>query len=62
MMKPINYICRHCGTTNTIKTFWRWFFTPHFGSKKWIKCKECERHSLMTRMDWEGPKWLDWYK
>ena len=61
-MKPINYTCRHCGTTNTITTFWRWFWTPHFGSKKLIKCRECERIGFMERQGWNGPWWLDWYK
>ena len=60
-MKPIKYTCRHCGTTNTIKTFWRWFFTPHLGSMKWIKCKECYTRSFMPRNNYKY-KWLDWYK
>ena len=60
-MKPINYICRRCGEINTITTFWRWFWTPHFGSKKYIKCKECGRINAMERMNYKH-KWLDWYK
>ncbi len=60
-MKPINYTCRHCGGTNSIITFWKWLFTPHFGSKKWLKCDVCRRRSYMTR-DGYKHKWLDWYK
>lgn len=61
-MKPINYTCPHCGTTNTIHSFWRWLFTAHFGAKKWIRCEDCGRRSFMERQGWTGPKWLDWYK
>ena len=60
-MKPINYTCRECGAINTITTFWRWFCTPHFGSKKFIKCKECGRKNYMERNGYKH-KWLDWYK
>ena len=60
-MKPINYTCRYCGTTNTITTIWRWFWTPHFGSKKWIKCSHCGERHFMTRQNYKH-KWLDWYK
>ena len=62
-MKEIKYTCRHCGKTNTITTFWKWFWTPHFGSKKWIKCKHCEvKRHFMERQDWNKPWWFDWYK
>ena len=59
-MKPIRYICSICGNTNSITSFWKWFWTPHFGNKKWLKCKHCntKRH-FMNRMDC---KWsmIDW--
>lgn len=62
-MKEIKYTCRYCGETNTIKTFWGWFWTPHFGAKKWIKCKHCEaKRHFMKRQDWNKPWWFDWYK
>ena len=60
-MKPINYTCRHCGTTNTITAIWRWFWTPHMGSKKLIKCEYCGKRHFMTRQNYKY-KWLDWYK
>ena len=59
-MKPIKYTCRRCGATNAITSFWQWFFTPHFGSKKWLKCYQCELKNFMSRRGWTGPKWLDW--
>ena len=62
-MKPINYTCHHCGKTNTITTFWQWFWTPHYGSYKWIKCKHCSaRPHFMARQNWNKPKWFDWYR
>ena len=47
--------------TNSIITFWKWLSTPHFGSRKWLKCDVCRRKSYMTR-DGYKHKWLDWYK
>ena len=62
-MKELKYTCRYCGETNTITTFWKWFWTPHFGAKKWIKCKYCEaKRHFMKRQDWNKPWWFDWYK
>ena len=62
-MKEIKYTCRYCGKANTITTFWKWFWTPHFGSRKWIKCKHCEaKRHFMKRQDWNKPWWFDWYK
>ena len=45
---------------NQIVGFWRWFFTPHFGSKKWLKCKRCnsKRH-YMVRVHTKFPSWVD---
>ena len=56
------YTCKFCGETNELTGFWRWFFTPHFGNKKWFKCSKCgaKRH-FMARKDC---KWsmIDWPK
>ena len=59
-MKPIYYVCKFCGETNELTGFWRWFFTPHFGNKKWMKCSKCgAKKHFMTRKDC---KWsmIDW--
>jgi DNA-directed RNA polymerase subunit RPC12/RpoP len=62
-MEEIKYTCRCCGKTNVITTFWKWFWTPHFGAKKWIKCKHCEaKRHFMERQNWNKPWWFDWYK
>ena len=63
MKVDLTYICKECGKENKITSFWKWFSTPHFGSKKWIKCDHCsaKKHS-MQRKDWSGPWWLDWSK
>jgi DNA-directed RNA polymerase subunit RPC12/RpoP len=62
-MEEIKYTCRYCGKTNVITTFWKWFWTPHFGAKKWIKCKHCEaKRHFMERQNWNKPWWFDWYK
>ncbi len=60
MKKTLNYTCRHCGSTNTITGFWRWFTTPHLGSKKYIKCKSCGKYHAMTRQNYKR-KWIDLY-
>jgi hypothetical protein len=59
----LKYTCKYCARTNEITNFWKWFFTPHFGAKKWLKCKHCasKRH-FMYRQNWSGPKWVDWPK
>jgi DNA-directed RNA polymerase subunit RPC12/RpoP len=59
----LKYTCKYCGKTNEINSFWKWFFTPHFGAKKWLKCKHCEsKRHFMTRQNWTGPCWIDWPK
>lgn len=60
MKKIINYTCRHCGATNVIIGFWQWFFTPHFGSKKYMKCSVCGKYHAMERKNYRY-KWLDLY-
>jgi DNA-directed RNA polymerase subunit RPC12/RpoP len=63
MKVNLEYACRNCGKTNSITSFWKWFWTPHFGSKKLLKCNHCnyKRH-YMERENYNGPKWLDWPK
>lgn len=58
----LKYTCRYCGETNVITKFWKWFWTPHFGAKKLIRCKCCGSKHYMERQNWSGPKWLDWPK
>ena len=58
----LKYTCRYCGETNVISKFWNWFWTPHFGAKKLIRCKYCGSKHYMERQNWSGPKWLDWPK
>ena len=58
MKKTIYYTCRYCDHKNSITGFWRWFVTPHFGSKKWMKCSRCKQRSFMERLNWKH-KWLD---
>ena len=63
MKIDLTYICKECGNENKITGFWKWFSTPHFGSKKWIKCKHCNtKKHYMQRKNWSGPKWLDSFK
>lgn len=58
----LKYTCRYCGFTNELVGFWKWFFTPHFGAKKWIRCEACNDKHFMKRQNWSGPKWIDWPK
>ena len=58
----VRYICKECGKVNSINSFWKWFWTPHFGNKKRLKCRHCDaRKHFMNRMDY---KWsmIDWPK
>ena len=58
----IRYICKYCGKVNSIDSFWKWFWTPHFGNMKWLKCKHCDsKKHFMARWD---QKWsmIDWPK
>jgi hypothetical protein len=54
----VRYTCGYCSKTNEITSFWKWFWTPHLGSKKLLECKHCKLISYMYRQD--GRKWLDW--
>jgi hypothetical protein len=59
----LKYTCRACGGTNEITKFWKWFWTPHFGARKWLKCQHCTtRRHYMKRLNWSGPSWIDWPK
>lgn len=56
----LRYVCRECGKINLIDNGFKWFFTPHFGAKKYLKCIWCGRIHTMKR--WDGRKWIDWPK
>ena len=58
----LRYVCKYCDKVTSIDSFWKWFWTPHFGNKKWLKCRHCDaRKHFMNRMDC---KWsmIDWPK
>ena len=44
------YICPECGTGVTIKSFWKWFFTPHMFNKKHLKCEKCGKKRYMKKV------------
>jgi C4-type Zn-finger protein len=54
----VRYTCPYCKETNELTNFWKWFTTPHFGTRKLIKCTRCQATSYMKRQD--GRKILDW--
>lgn len=54
----VRYTCKHCAHTNEITSFWKWFLTPHLGTKKLLECSHCKLTSYMYRQD--GRKILDW--
>ena len=59
----LHYTCKYCSKTNEITGLLKWFCTPHFGAKKWIKCKHCDaKKHFMERQNWSGPWWIDWPK
>ena len=61
-MMKLRYTCRYCGEENTIIGFWKWFWTPHFGNKKWLKCTSCgAKKHFMNRMDCNWSM-IDWPK
>ena len=62
MKVKVCYTCKYCGHTNEITGFWKWFWTPHFGAKKWIRCEACNDKHFMERQNWSGPWWIDWPK
>ena len=54
----VRYTCKYCNETNEITSFWKWFCTLHFGTKKRLCCKNCNKVSYMKRQD--GRTILDW--
>ena len=62
MKVELEYTCKECNCTNYLfGGFWKWFFTPHFGAKKLLKCQHCGAGPhFMARKNWAGPNWLDW--
>ena len=58
----IRYFCSKCRSpyNNTIESFSKWFWTPHLGARKLLKCKCCGKRNFMYRVD--GRKWIDWPK
>ena len=56
----LGYICPVCGCSRHITSFWKWFITPHFGARKYMKCNYCNKIRLFHR--WDGMKWIDWPK
>jgi predicted RNA-binding Zn-ribbon protein involved in translation (DUF1610 family) len=42
------FTCRSC-EHQFIPTFWTWFFVPHIGSKRYLKCEKCDKHTWMRR-------------
>ena len=53
----LQYTCPICGDPHFITSFWKWFITPHFGARKYMKCKRCRKIRLFHR--WDGIKLLD---
>ena len=53
----LRYVCRKCGKINLIDNGFKWFFTPHLGARKCLKCIWCGYTRAMKRFD--GRKWLD---
>lgn len=56
----VRYICKKCGWATSIDSWWKWFITPHFGARKYLRCKHCGKIRCMPR--WDGRKWIDWPK
>jgi hypothetical protein len=44
------FTCPNCGQKQ-IPSFWEWFFVPHIGSKRYLKCQDpaCRKRSWMRR-------------
>ena len=61
-LKTILFLEQLCAKSLIVVDFWKWFWTPHFGNKKWLKCRHCDaKRHFMKRMDC---KWsmIDWPK
>ena len=55
----VKYTCKNCNETNKIISGLKWFFTPHLGTRKRLRCTRCDKASYMKRQD--NRKVLDWY-
>jgi len=42
------FTCPKCGH-QFIPSFWTWFFVPHIGSRRYMKCEKCDKTSWMRR-------------
>lgn len=42
------FTCRKC-EHQYIPSFWAWFFVPHIGSRRYLKCEKCKTRSFMRR-------------
>lgn len=42
------FTCHNC-EHQFIPTFWAWFFVPHIGSRRYLKCEKCGTRSFMRR-------------
>lgn len=42
------FTCSKC-EHQFIPTFWSWFFGPHLGSRRYLKCEKCDKRTQMRR-------------
>ena len=42
------FTCSNC-EHQSIPAFWAWFFVPHLGSRRYLKCEKCGKHTWMRR-------------
>lgn len=42
------FTCPHC-KCQFIPSFWTWFFVPHFGSRRYMRCEKCKQIHWMRR-------------
>lgn len=42
------FTCPHC-EHQFIPSFWTWFFVPHLGSRRYMKCEKCKKIHWMRR-------------
>ena len=54
----VRYFCKYCKALNEITKFWAWFWIPHVGASKYLRCRECGKLQVMPRAD--GLKFIDW--
>lgn len=46
--KKFVFTCSKCGH-QFIPSFWVWFFVPHLGSRRYLKCEKCGKRTWMRR-------------